>query len=498
MKSTRSPLGLFSMISVFLIGSGAVVDCPCHPRSLQARSGPDGSQTANREGFDVGITPPDAEIFRKFLHGRILFAVASLVALTAGIRLLANEDIPLWVHSAGGTSPSDELHSTAIAVGPDGSTYVAGRLRGTARLGDTHLIATNRSIVFVAKLTRSGQWAWAREECSSTDGVVECHGIAVNSSNYIFLVGRYRKDARVGDSWLRGRSEYDSAFIVRLSPDGTPSGVYGLTGESIDNPARATIRQVWVDGSDAVYVAGALTSRARFGNTLIEGGLSSGFVARLDMGSEWKWVLTISGDGISSCQGLAGDSSGLYVTGTFQGQNRFGNVTHIATNQAAFVAGLSKSGEFLWTTTLTASTNAGSMAVTPDRAGGAWIAGYFNGTVTPSTDSNLQHAGGFVARLKAGGDLAWIRQVGSAGSLPGSLSLSAEGDCYLAGQLFTPQATGPLGLTMPPDWEGYAAGYLAKLSGGGELLWAINAGTTTGEFPPLASRGALTAFAGSL
>src|SRR5262249_10507671 len=129
------------------------------------------------------------------------------------------------------------------------------------------------------------------------------------------------------------------------------------------------------------------------------------FVQKLSSAGTLVWAEPVGGTDIDQGNSVAADSAGnVYVTGTFSTTVDFDPGTGVANLSAggfedAFLLKLGPSGQYVWARDLaTANFNAAQgTGVALDGAGNAYVAGYYEGTLTlgPGSGGVLTSAGSF-------------------------------------------------------------------------------------------------------
>ena len=105
-------------------------------------------------------------------------------------------------------------HLGGFAVDSSGNAFVTGQFSGNATLGNTTLIDSGSSDVYIAKLSSNGEWQWAvRAGGSSTDSG---YGMALDSSGNIYATGYFRDNATFGKTSLIAAEDSD-IFVAILS-----------------------------------------------------------------------------------------------------------------------------------------------------------------------------------------------------------------------------------------------------------------------------------------
>ncbi len=298
-----------------------------------------------------------------------------------------------WVHDFGGTLASAAGNSITCVKG---NVYLTGQFSGLVdfdpRQSNVTLQPDNGSAAFASKLDSSGNFLWAAA-VNVDDGAVG-RGIAVDGNGHVFVTGSCHN--------------LTEGFVTELDGTGNSNAVAPLNSlwTSLFTGANATDSGtgIAVDGNGNVYVTGSFQGTTTFGVgfrtnpssitlTAVGGGpnFSNAFVSKLDSYGDFLWVspiggTTATGKGTISAAGnsIAVDSSNrVYVTGIFQGTNRFGST--VLTSAGApngFVSALDCQGNFLWSRQMGGqNASATGTAVAVDGSGNVFAAGSFTGNV---------------------------------------------------------------------------------------------------------------------
>jgi hypothetical protein len=206
------------------------------------------------------------------------------------------------------------------------------------------------------------------------------------------------------------------------------------------------------------------------GNAYISGG-TSGSLGGPNQGSGDAWIMKYAPTGallwkqqlgtpqIDYAAGVASDPYGDAhiagsTTGALSGNTNRGSVD-------AFVAKYSAGGKLRWARQLGTSGDDTVTAVTSDRHGNVYIAGYTSGSLEAS---NRGYWDAFVAKYSTAGRLLWSRKVGSSNLDSASgVATDVDGNVYIAGSSW------PVS-DEPPPYPGGDA-WVAKYSPIGSLIW---------------------------
>lgn len=120
----------------------------------------------------------------------------------------------LWAKQAGGTVGDCAFD---IAIGSDNSAYLTGIIAGTAIFGATSLTVNGDSgNTFIAKIDTDGEWLWAKKvDGTSNYGLT----IAIDNQNDIYLSGAYNTNAIFGTTSLT-ESDNRNIYLAKMSRDG--------------------------------------------------------------------------------------------------------------------------------------------------------------------------------------------------------------------------------------------------------------------------------------
>lgn len=201
--------------------------------------------------------------------------------------------------------------------------------------------------------------------------------------------------------------------------------------------------------------------------------------ARLDAGGsaddasgDWQRVLGSAGESVSS-RGVAADAGGhVVVTGYTLKPLESSELS----SSDAFVAAYSGSGDLLWTAELATPASDAAAGVSLDAEGNVLIAGDTSGALEGTA---FGFGDAYVAKYSPGGELAWVRQIGTAApDEAAGVSADASGNVFVAGVT----RGGLAGSRAGNDLDGW----IAKYSPAGEALWVRQLGSSVGYDDPIA------------
>lgn len=285
-----------------------------------------------------------------------------------------------WV-SQFGTSGFE--NAFGVALGPDGSVFVAGDTDGSLNGTNPDLGNTD---AFVTKLDPStGARTWTKQ--LGVIGNDTAYGVAVDANGNVDIAGS-TEGALPGNVSSLGRD----AFIAQYDPNGTQTWVRQFGSSKEDE-----IKGVAVDGSGNIFVAGQTDGNLSGSSA----GLGDAFVAKYAPSGTKAWLSQFGSSADDGASGIAVDTSGnAYVSGQTDG-NLPGNSSAGGTD--AFLTKFDASGASQWIKQIgSSSTDVGFAASIADRGSSAVLAGYAEG----SPFDGLTGAGGregFIAKYKPDG-----------------------------------------------------------------------------------------------
>jgi hypothetical protein len=220
-----------------------------------------------------------------------------------------------WVNSFGSTG--DEI-GYSIALAADGGAYVVGSFTATVAFGGTSLTSSGGIDAFVAKLTPTGTFNWARRMGGAADDRGEGVGVyqATPGTDSVYITGSFAGTKRnqvadfgtasidgAGAQTLTAHGTYNDAFVSKLSGAGNflwtrqlggtgGIGAYGLA----------------VDAAGGVYTTGQSGGTIDFDPgpaQFLLTGPPNIFVSKLDDGGNFAWATLVGPAGASGGLGYA-------------------------------------------------------------------------------------------------------------------------------------------------------------------------------------------------
>jgi len=404
----------------------------------------------------------------------------------------------IWSKSFGGTS-TDE--SYAVAFDGAGNVCTGGRSSGTVDFDPgtgIYNLSTAGSTPYITKFDANGNFLWARNMPGDETAIIL--EMIVDVSGNVYATGYFRGtlDIDPGPSTNNVTATggvNNDVFIVKLDAAGN-----SLWSKTFGNADAQTSWSLDIDNLGNIYVTGTFDGTVDIDpgigtfNLTAPGAGENTFILKLDNAGDFIWAKSFAGIGNIKVRSIKTNSSGVYVTGDFQGTADFDpgigtfNVTAGSTTYDAYIVKLDLNGNFEWVK---------NMAGASGRAGGRtlfvneteiYLSGSYSGTadLDPGIGtSNFTSVGGndiFILKMDISGNLTWVKGFG--GTLTDfSTEIIADGtSVYLSGYFqgtvdFDPDSGVSNKTTM-----GQNDAFISKFTSGGSFEWVKTYGSTGHDF----------------
>lgn len=241
-----------------------------------------------------------------------------------------------------GTSLDDQGFS--IVNDGAGSIYHTGLYTGMIEIGSDSLPGTEAYNLFIAKIDDTGVWDWATSALSP-DGMESFGDICIDSMSRPLVVGTFVNNAIFGEEGVVSAGGSD-VFVARLNSTGEFTDVIAAGGTGDDWAHGCT-----VNGQDELFLAG------NFENTITAGNLSAtsngwmdAFVAKVSSNVSWETLTTFGGPGYEIAKGIAISPTGeVLVSGELSSSFSIGsdNLTTAGLSDIMLIA-MEENGNLNW------------------------------------------------------------------------------------------------------------------------------------------------------
>jgi hypothetical protein len=322
---------------------------------------------------------------------------ASLVTLNNGITLPSNANTDAFIvkyNTSGLAQWATRIQGASI----DGGNGIATDSTGVYVSGyytSISVVTLNNGITlpiseggdaFIVKYDTSGLAQWA----TTISGTIFDIGYSITTdSTGVYVTGYYISESVV--TLNNGITlpiavglESSDAFIVKYNTSGVAQWATTIQGTTDDGGTGIAT------DSTGVYVTGFYVSDSvvtlNNGITLpISANIdfSDAFIVKYNTSGVAQWATTISGTGSDVGNGIATDSTGVYVTGEYGSDSLVtlnnGKTLPISVGQDAFIVKYNTSGVAQWATTIQGTSSDVGYGIATDSTG-VYVTGQYNST----------------------------------------------------------------------------------------------------------------------
>jgi hypothetical protein len=375
----------------------------------------------------------------------------------------------LWAKAAVGNGFN---RGNSVTVDNTGHCYITGSFESTINLGNISISATGLRDIFVAKISLEGNWIWAVKAGGSNND--ESFGMKYNNTNScLVLTGIYTGNSSFGQTMLSGVGSRD-IFVARLDSNGSWNWA-----KSAATSGNEESKAIALDGAGNAVITGYYTSSINFGNNNLPAGLGKDiFVAKIDITGNWLWAKNTTGANDQEAQSIALDNSGnAYLTGSFYATVNFGNTQLSAvSDRNLFVAKIGPTGNWIWAKSATGNSTIEGYGISVSSNGTSFITGtfYLNADFGNYEINTLGESDVFVARMTNSGIWSWVSSNGAVTGLASgeSITLDSASNIITTGMFYGTIKFGENTLSS----NGKSDFYVAKLKQNGECIWAVSFG----------------------
>jgi hypothetical protein len=264
-----------------------------------------------------------------YFHGSPTFSNSSQTLTSSG-----NSDIwvakygtngnLIWSIGAGGNSYD---YGHCLTIGANNSIIISGEYKTTANFGSNSLTNSgNESNAFIAKLSNSGGWQWAKEMGGT--GTDAAYGVTVDATDNYYVVGSFSNIGTFGTDNLTSAGLTD-AFISRVNSNGTFQWTSKFGGVSKDMAGGVSIAS-----NGTVYVSGSFANSMSMNGTILQAsGNQDIVVATYTQTGLLSQATKFGGNQNDQARAIhAVDNTTTYLCGYFEGTAVFGGFEVNASN----------------------------------------------------------------------------------------------------------------------------------------------------------------------
>lgn len=341
----------------------------------------------------------------------------------------------LWARS-GGSTGDDVLDDLAVA--PDGSVYITGKITAGATFGSVQLQCQGAEDAYLVKYSDTGQVQWGVRGGVAL-GKIQGQGVAVDQLGNVTLLGHYDRPFTFSGVAFptASRGNAGALFLLQYSPSGTLLwSQYVAPGSS----QFASGYDLTADSNNNLIILGQAASYGTimFGPVpLTATNNGSVFVAKCSAAGVFQWVQSTGDNMYNNGHKLALDAANnVYITGSMYTYLAVGPYVLNTTGFDTFLAKYSAAGVAQWALSPRCSTGLDDgLGLAIDAGGNVYMSGsIYTNTSTPAVFGPYT----FPAHV---GYRGWLVRLGTACTPPAQPVISSTGP-VCAGAPLTLSATG--------------------------------------------------------
>lgn len=281
---------------------------------------PDTYQSSGNYGSTIGVDASGRVCVGGGYSGAIDFGGGPLAFIgdfNPFVLVLDKAGAHLW--SQGATKGSGDFSGGGkAAIAPTGEVYLGGEFFNSVSFGGDTLSTVGGADAYLASFTGSGTHTWLKHYGST--GSDWPYGIAVDAKGNVCLTGVFSGTLDISGADPLTAAGSSDAFVVCLTSAGAHRWATQIGGSKSDSG-----KAVVVDDAGNLYVGGSFSDTVNLGGgPLTASGASDLFVASYSASGAFRWAMGFGGDSTignaDSLSAIAVDGAGgVYVVGSFQG-----------------------------------------------------------------------------------------------------------------------------------------------------------------------------------
>jgi len=335
---------------------------------------------------------------------------------------------------------------------------------------EPRLLLAATSLADVSSVSWSGSFGGTQYD--------EVRAAALDPEGNLVVVGTSFSSGWVSDGYDTTWGGDGDAFVVKISPEGTPLWSTYLGGVLDDGAAGLA-----VDADGNIYVAGWTRSTGWIsgGYDTTYAGFGDGFVVKLSPAGAYLWGTYLGGSDWDTLSAIALDGYGnIYVAGTTSSSGWIHggfDSTYNGGTFDAFAAKLTTTGQFVWSTYLGGSQRDYAFALA-FAEGSVYVAGRTSSPNWMVAGEDLTYGGaydGFLVRLSSTGQRVWSTYLGGSAEDAALAMAASQNVIYVAGR--TASTDWPNGALLAGP-QGNQDAFVLAMQPDGQTLWYAHLGGT--------------------
>lgn len=221
-----------------------------------------------------------------------------------------------WAESFGGKGRDE---ASRVAVGVNGTVYVAGTFESTALVAQKtgKMTALNDADAFLIAFGADGAMLWSRQVAGSNREYVS--GLAIDAKGDLYVSGNFSGDLQPHSGATLSSAGGTDIFLLKFAANGDSLWQRRVGGPDVDESFdlaitadQALLLSGHFQGSLDLQIAGQAVELKSHGK-----GNPDGFVLTIDAAGEFRQAVTAAGDGVETVFAVTALQSGGIATAGF-------------------------------------------------------------------------------------------------------------------------------------------------------------------------------------
>jgi hypothetical protein len=278
----------------------------------------------------------------------------------------------LWSFRVGGPMAD---YITGLDLDQDQNIIIAGYFYNEISFGDTTILASNSSDIYVAKFNPEGNLLWVTSAGGSSSDQVR--SASCDPDGNILVTGSFYYDITLGDTTLSTLNPV-GVFIAKYFPDGERDQVFQLNGTYL-----STENYIIADQEGDFYLSGNFSEQIFLGGSTFNAGEFNQdiYIAKYDASCGLQWARNAYSASSDQIIGIETDSNNnLYLTGHYLDTIRFDQLImpyHLCCgSREIFIVKYSSTGDIQWGDSIS-GTRANVQSIAMSNQGELLLSGLF-------------------------------------------------------------------------------------------------------------------------
>jgi uncharacterized repeat protein (TIGR02543 family) len=369
-----------------------------------------------------------------YLHGQ-----------TAGFSLYAQWEAVLNSFAVSGISASFDRPFEMVPMS-DGSMVVTGIFAGAATFGETNLVADAEYNLFIARLSSSGTWLWAKKLHSgllpytTAGGEISSMTVDVAPDYSIVIAGKFSGSVSFGSTNLTSCSTYNgaqNAYVAKLDSDGSWLWAAQTSGCAYISPFTVGVAAT-SDGSAVISLSFQYSPMVVGSTTISNTNAQRGVIAKISSAGAWSWATPYAALCNSKLETDRQDN--IFFFGSCAETDGDIRISAWSNRWDGVVAKLSSEGVWQWQSVQRGGDYVlGRVQALKVQADGTIVVAGYAGAGTALGSVSFSQHNQYIAKLTAQGAWDWVKLPTNGGSGLGGFSgitTKTDGSIVVAGYYY--------------------------------------------------------------